>query len=166
MNIPIREHLLQVYEQEIEQAYAELLQSFTDYLKEGIGDLRSMAGRCGARVGAAHKRCKRGMVFAALSGAREDGVDITPTVAENLFARLIGRGVDLRAALDEFATPGRTAANKSKVVATDLADFEAGLRPEVHSLISEMKVIRERHRDDYGERAKEAAEAAAAAGRK
>ena len=157
MLIAERKSLLETYESEIEAAYVELLESFLAYLERGAGDLSVMAGRCGARVGAAHKRCKRGLVFAALATALAEGLDITPTVAENLCARLIGRGVDLRAALQTFGTPGRTAATKSSVRQADLAGFEAALAPEIHSLISAMKVIRERHRDGYAEKAKAAA---------
>ena len=159
MLIPERKSLLESYEVEIETAYVELLKSFLDYLDSGEGDPRTMAGRCGARVAAAHKRCKRGLVFAALATAQADGLDITPTVAEHLFTRLIGRGVDLRAALKAFGTPGRTASAKSKVGPADLVEFEAALAPLVHALILEMKTIRERFRDAYAEQAKEAARA-------
>lgn len=157
MNFPDSEHLLKIYEAEIAAAYVELLQSFTDYLEHGMGDPRSMAGRCGAQIGAAHKRCKRGFVFEALEAARREGIDITPTVAENLCIRLIGRGVDFRAALEAFGIPGRTAANKSKVRPDDLVSFEALLKPQVESLMLAMRAIRELRSDEYAERAREAA---------
>lgn len=156
MLIPERKNLLERYEVEIERAYVELLKSFLEYLDSGAGDPRTMAGRCGAAVAAAHKRCKRGLVFAALVTAQADGLDITPTVAEHLCARLIGRGVDLRAALKTFGTPGRTAAAKSKIGRADLVEFEAALAPQVHALILDMKAIRERFRDEYAEQAKKA----------
>nr|BCU00349.1 hypothetical protein [uncultured bacterium] len=156
MLISERASLLETYETEIAAAYAELLESFLTYLEQGIGEPATMAGRCGAQVAAAHKRCKRGLVFAALAAALAEGLDITPTVAENLCARLIGRGVDFRAALEAFGTPGRTAATKSRVRQADLAGFEAALAPEISSLIADMKEIRERHRDDYGDKIKAA----------
>lgn len=156
MIISERTNLLETYESEIEAAYVELLESFLAYLEGGAGDLSAMAGRCGAQMAAAHKRCKRGLVFAALATALAEGLDITPTVAKNLCARLIGRGVDFRAALKKFGTPGRTAATKSSVRQADLAGFEAALAPEIQSLISAMKVIRERHRDEYAEKAQTA----------
>lgn len=158
MLIPERKHLLDTYDSEIEAAYVDLLESFLAYLEHGVGDPKSMAGRCGAQIGAAHKRCKRGLVFAALTTAQAAGLDITPTVAEHLCARLIGRGVDLRAALQAFGTPGRTAAEKSKVGPADLADFEGQLTPQIHSLTSDMKAIRERYRDAYAKQAKDAAQ--------
>ena len=159
MLFPGRDSLLQTYEGDIAFAYNQLLDAFVNHVETGEGDPRSMAGHCGAQVGAAHKRCKRGLVFAALAAARGEGMDITPTVAENLCAALIGRGVDVRAALDAFATPGRTAANKSKVGGADLEQLVAMIGPKVKSLIVEMKIIRERYRDEYKERAREAVEA-------
>lgn len=66
MQVLEKERLLQIYEEEIEAAYAELLDAFMNMLTLGVGDPRSMAGRCGARVAAAHKRCKRGLVFSEL----------------------------------------------------------------------------------------------------
>ncbi|MCX2694977.1 hypothetical protein OO256_28725 [Pseudomonas sp. DCB_CB] len=149
MQFPDSASLLKSYDADVAAAYAELLQSFIDHHENGVGDLRSMAGRCGAQVAAAHKRCKRGLVFAALSTARADGADITPTVAERICDRLLGRGVDFRFALEAFATPGRTAANKSPVRAGDLVELEAELNHDIHSLIFAMSLIRERHRENY-----------------
>lgn len=154
MNIPERDSLVHAYETDVKEAYAELLDSFLKYIQTGEGKPQTMAGKCGAKVAAAHKRCKRGLVFSALSTAVEGGMDITPTVAENVFGRLIGRGVDFRAALSSFGTPGRTATNKSSVRAAHLAEFESSLLPEIDALILDMKVIRERYRDDYGEKIK------------
>lgn len=154
MYIPERDALLHTYETEVAAAYAELLERFLLNRTQGAEFLRSIAGRCGAQVAAAHKRCKRGLVFAALTAARNGGLDITPTVAEHLCTRLIGRGVDLRAALVTFGTPGRTAATKSTVHQEDLATFEAELAPQVQSLIDEMTLIRERHQDEYKDRAR------------
>ncbi|WP_420170740.1 hypothetical protein ACN99C_26660 (plasmid) [Pseudomonas alloputida] len=163
MLFPDRDALLKTYEADIALAYDQLLEAFVSHVETGEGDPRSMAGRCGAQVGAAHKRCKRGLVFAGLDAMRSEGMDITPTVAENLCTALIGRGVDVRVALDAFATPGRTAANKSKVGGADLEQLVAWLGPKVRSLILEMTIIRERYRDEYAERAKAAVEAVAKA---
>ncbi|ANC79901.1 hypothetical protein KKK_02275 [Pseudomonas putida B6-2] len=69
MQILDTERLLQIYEEEIEAAYAELFEAFMNHLTFGIGDPRSMAWRCGARVAAAHKRCKRGLVFSERKGS-------------------------------------------------------------------------------------------------
>ncbi|QKZ07845.1 hypothetical protein [Pseudomonas eucalypticola] len=160
MEIPERKTLLALYESDISKAYDDLLKAFLDYLADGVGDLRSMAGRCGAQCSAAHKRCKRGLVFAALASAQAEGLDITPTVAEHLCSRLLGRGVDFRAALSSFGTPGRTAANKSATGAADLATLETALSPEIFSLLVAMDGIRDRYRGQYDERAKDAAQAA------
>lgn len=156
MQIPERESLLHIYETEVKAAYDELLERFLFNRSGGVETLRHIAGRCGAQVAAAHKRCKRELMFAALKAARADGLDITPTVAEHLCTRLIGRGVALRAALVTFGTPGRTAATKSTVGQADLADVEAALAPQVQSLIDEMTAIRERYKDEYDDRAREA----------
>ena len=115
MYIPSRDDLLQLYENDVRSAYADRLDGYRRYLENREGSLRQMASHCGAELGAAHKRCKRDLVFSFLQVERLNGLDITPTLAENLCAKLLGRGVDVRIALEKFATEGRTAANKSKV---------------------------------------------------
>ncbi|WP_409280222.1 hypothetical protein [Pseudomonas sp. KCJK8751] len=153
MYIPSREKLLQLYESDVRSAYADRLDGYKRYLETREGSLRAMASHCGAELGAAHKRCKRDLVFSCLLAERlNTGLDITPTLAENLCAKLIGRGVDLRIALEMFGTPGRTAANKSKVTQETLDELEAALEPMVQSLVLAMQEIRIRYRDDYDDR--------------
>ncbi|MFY1070588.1 hypothetical protein [Pseudomonas juntendi] len=154
MYIPTRDSLLQRYEDDVKSAYADRLDGYRRYLENHQGSLRVLASRCGAELGAAHKRCKRDFVFSHLLIERMHGLDITPTLAENLCANLIGRGVDIRIALLQFATPGRTAADKSKVEPKVLDDLVAALEPMVESLVVAMRGIRVRYRDDYDERVK------------
>jgi len=149
MVIPTRKNLLLLYENDVRPAYADRLEG---YRGNREGSLRAMASQCGAELGAAHKRCKRDLVFAYLLAERMNGLDITPTLAENLCAKLIGRGVDVRIALEKFATPGRTAANKSKVGPETLDELEAVLEPIVEDLVMAMTEIRIRYRDDYDDR--------------
>ena len=152
MFTPTRDNLLQRYEDDVKSAYANRLEAYRCYLENHQGSLRVIASRCGAELGAAHKRCKRDLVFSQLLIERINGLDITPTLAENLCTSLLGRGVDVRIALSQFATPGRTAANKSKVEPKALDELAAALEPMVESLVMEMKEIRVRYRDDYDER--------------
>lgn len=149
MPIPERDSLLAAYEADVAHAFSDLLVAFRAMLDEEEGDMRSHAGRCGARLAAAHKRCKRGLIFSVLAQAQDHGLDITPTVAEHLCARLIGRGVDFSAALEKFGTPGRTAANKSRTTEADLHGFEEALYPEIMGLVAAMAEIRQRYKDEY-----------------
>ena len=149
MYIPSRDDLLQLYENDIKSAYADRLDGYRRYLENREGSLRQMASHCGAELGAAHKRCKRDLVFSFLQVERLNGLDITPTLAENLCAKLLGRGVDVRIALEKFATQGRTAANKSKVGPEILDQLEATLEPMVQALVMAMTEIRVRYRDDF-----------------
>lgn len=147
--IPTRQDLLRVYESDVKSAYADRLEGYRRYLEKQEGSLLAQASHCGAELGAAHKRCKRDLVFAYLVAARESGVDITPTLAENVCAALIGRGVDVRRALEIFATPGRTAADKSKVPPEVLDKLVAELGPMVEGLVLAMTQIRVRYRDEF-----------------
>ena len=88
-------------------------------------------------------------MFSFLQVERLNGLDITPTLAENLCTKLLGRGVDVRIALEKFATEGRTAANKSKVGPEILDQLEATLEPMVQALVMAMTEIRVRYRDDF-----------------
>ncbi|MFZ5935598.1 hypothetical protein BGP84_18735 [Pseudomonas putida] len=152
----MRDLLLQQYDKEIGASYDKQFMEFMSYLSRGGDNPKAICGRCGAECGAAHKRAKRGLVIAALEREKEAGMDITPTVAGHVFERLIGRGMDDRAASAHFATPGRTAANKSTLTAEDFAELEARLAGEVVELMDKMEEIRERHRDIYRDRVKAA----------
>ncbi|WAH62197.1 hypothetical protein LZ023_40685 (plasmid) [Pseudomonas silvicola] len=152
-----QERLIARYSQEIEAAFVHQMQALLEYLDKGIGKPASIAGRCGAELGAAHKRCKRSLVLMALRAERDRGLDVTPAVAAHCFQRLIGRSIDDRAAAATFATPGRTAADKSRVSADDLAALESTLRAQVRDLIIEMEIIRVDARETYAERTRAAA---------
>lgn len=96
---------------------------------------RQAAARCGAAVAAAVKREKRRLVLQALHAERTNGTDITPAVAQGSARRLLGRGLDSRATAGIFATPGRTAANKSAVSADDLGQLESELHQRLAPLL-------------------------------
>lgn len=93
--------------------------------------MKQAACRCGAMVAAAVKRAKRRMVLEHLAASR---LDITPTVALHCAQRLLGRGIDMRATLAAFVTPGRTAADKSAVTAEDLRELEHELGERLAAL--------------------------------
>jgi hypothetical protein len=149
------EKWLAIYETEIVAAFERLLAEVLELRKHAYSNdvhyplLRVLAGRCGAACSAAAKRCKRALVLEALLKAKAERMDITPTVAGHVFERLIGRSVDNRATLSAFAQPGRSAADKSKITAENLAELEAKLIKELRLLVSEMQIIREDRKEDY-----------------
>ncbi|WP_223556871.1 hypothetical protein [Pseudomonas sp. BF-R-01] len=151
---------LAIYEESIEDAFNKLLKEVLELRKKALpnevhdGLLRVLAGRCGAGCSTAAKLCKRSLVLEALLNAKQEGLDITPTVAGHVFERLIGRSVDNRATLLAFAQAGRTAADKSAVTVEDLAQLEFALTDELQALGNEMAVIRGRHHEHYKARAK------------
>ncbi|MNC04128.1 hypothetical protein D3C75_515590 [compost metagenome] len=111
--------------------------------------LASMTGTCGAACSAATKRVMRAVVLDALEKAKASGLDITPTVAQHVAERLLGRGVDKLSTLGSFATPGRTAADKSKVSAADLVEIEGQIQGELASFAAAMVELKAHHAELY-----------------
>lgn len=112
--------------------------------------IKSAAGRLGAQMGAAKKWAKRELVFLTLRRARDDlGLDVTPTVALHVAERVLGRGVSMRAANDNFGQPERTASNKSFLTAHHLADLEATLSANLDALTKLLDKIRAEQRRDW-----------------
>ena len=146
---------LTTYDAGVETAYSQLITDVKRLRSEGLDSvtyyaaMRTVTGQCGARCGAAAKRLKRAIVLEALVSARDSGLDITPTAAQHSVERLIGRGVDSRATLASFATPGRTAADKSQICADDLADLELRLQAELETLGLQMTAIKDLHAQRY-----------------
>ena len=105
--------------------------------------LHQAAARCGAGIGAAVKREKRRLLLVNLVNAHQaDGLDITPAVAQGTARRVLGRGLSARMTAKLFATPGRTAANKSNVRADDLAQLETQLVDELAPLLEEIEAAK------------------------
>lgn len=101
-------------------------------MRDGI---KRAAGALGAAIGAAKKWAKRELVFFTLRRARDDaGLDVTPTAAYHVAERVLGRGISMRAANDQFGQPERTAADKTYLTAHHLADIEATLRTNLDAL--------------------------------
>lgn len=59
---------------------------------------------------------------------------MTPTAAYHVAERVLGRGVSMRAANDQFGQPERTAANKTYLTARHLADIETTLSANLDAL--------------------------------
>ena len=106
-------------------------------------DIQSAAGRLGARLGAAGKRASREVMFESLKNARDNGMDVTPTVVLRVSARIIGRGVSAREANKVFGQPGRTAASKSTVNQTDLMGLESQIKQEIMQLKGVLSTVRD-----------------------
>jgi hypothetical protein len=136
-----RSKILQVYKAHVTAAYKELALKINSLKKSDLDKMafdkavRAAAGRCGALCSAAIKRASRDHLVALLliEHKRKD-LDITPTVAQHVCDRVLGRGVDNRKTLEAFATAGRTAADKSTLGASDLVEIEEALRVQVGSI--------------------------------
>lgn len=144
-----------IYDVSVGAAYADLLDEVKNLKSIGYGPdmfrklLAVASGKCGAACSAATKHLIRSVAVEHLITAKEAGLDITPTVAQNMFKRLLGRGVDCREMLFCFATPGRTAANKSTVTADDMATIENHIHASLKSTFEKMADIKLRHRTTY-----------------
>jgi len=89
--------------------------TISDLNKEAIKkSYLAIAGRCGSAIGSARKFCQREIVVGVLKKAVGDnGVDITPAVANATMKKIVGHGSDKITLNKYFGTPGRTAAQKS-----------------------------------------------------
>lgn len=155
MDTRLRNQLLGAYSKDVGEAYKELTRAVKALREQQLDSVeyrKAMArvtGICGAECSAASKRLMRAVVLDALEKAKTTGLDITPTVAQHVAERLLGRGVDKRSTLDTFATPGRTAANKSPVGAADLVDIEAAIKAELERFAAAMAEIKDSHAQIY-----------------
>lgn len=114
------------------------------------------AGKLGAKLSAASKRSTREVLFAALQEAKQNGADVTPTIAINVAHRALGRGISMRAANTIFGTPGRTAAYKSAVDIEDLAELIDLAQQEIAELKCELMRAREHYRQKWANSMKRA----------
>lgn len=146
---------LKGYDEDIADAYAYLLKRVRDLKAAKLepeafrSAMQTITGMTGGMCGAAKKRVLRDVVVEALLKAKKGGLDITPTVAMHVCERVIGRGIDNSQTLKNFATPGRTAADKSRVTIDELSVLEEGLRKQLAALSLVMADIKEAHRRAY-----------------
>lgn len=147
------------YDSSVSQAYDDLLRHIEVFVDpssdSSYKEMRRLTGVCGQKCGAAAKRFKRAIVIDALEVERTKGRDITPSVARHFFEKLIGRGVDDRALIRIFGTPGRTAADKTNLKAEDLADIEAQLLADLKAAQVAMTAIRKRYSDAFALKVKD-----------
>lgn len=155
MNDHLRSLLLTAYSMSVEDAYDALAKGVFALREAGLSsydfgkELKRISGSCGAACSAATKRLFRAVVLDALEQAKASGLDITPTVAYHVAERILGRGVDQRATLAAFATPGRTATDKSTVEAADLVEIEAAIRLQLEAFAERMAEIKSAHAEAY-----------------
>jgi len=136
---------------DLEAAYERLTSDFVSIGRTPYGDpnfphddglvqklIQQAAARCGAGVSAAVKREKRVWLLNALLEAYAAGLDVTPAVAKGAAQRVLGRRIDERFVAKLFATPGRTAADKSRVQPADLAQIENRLDLELAPLLNQI----------------------------
>ena len=147
--------LLKEYKASVDAAYSELaivINGLSEKTMEKMDfdkAVKRAAGRCGAYCAAATKRASRGLVLGLLLEQRKKGLDITPTVAQRVCDRILGRGVDNRKTLEAFATPGRTAADKSTLTAEGLAHIEQQIQADLQALGNETGAIKAKCVTDY-----------------
>lgn len=145
------DRIASAYQARVQNAYNEYAAALDNAPREEIGtgisphllrdkpfmraNIKRAAGALGAAVGAAKKWAKRELVFFTLRRARDDlRLDVTPTAAYHVAERVLGRGVSMRAANDQFGQPERTAADKTFLTARHLADIEATLSANLAAL--------------------------------
>ena len=75
--------------------------------------IRQILGRCGGRCGAAAKRAKTTAIVRYMLCNMNADTDMTGEVANRFSKNVLGRGIN-RGDRSKFATPGRTASNKSR----------------------------------------------------
>ena len=160
MDNKLRASLLASYSKDVGKAYRELAAFVKDLRKDQLPQteyrkiMAIVSGTCGAACSAASKRLFRSVVLDGLEKAKASGLDITPAVAQHSCERLLGRGVSELSTLESFSTPGRTAENKSRVSAADMADIETAILADLESVAEAMVEIKLHHKAIYKEESK------------
>ncbi|BDM64312.1 hypothetical protein NFHSH190041_17640 [Shewanella sp. NFH-SH190041] len=111
--------------------------------------MRSAAGKVGAKVSASVKREKRRCVFEALQQAKQQQMDLTPTIVQHMAVRLIGRHFDNKQVIVTFGTPGRTAADKSKLSPRDTIVLEASIKSQLRDLEMVAEQMKDKAKVDW-----------------
>lgn len=154
------EKIIAAFDEDVRFAYVRLLRDYTSIGRNAYNDeilpdveitaalIKQVVGRLGARVGAAVKVAKRTLVVDALEKEKQAGFDITPTHANNITCRLLGRKFDTRA-LKVFVTPGRTAASKSCISEEDTEALEKELSQDMSELLKTIEAVKEKARDRW-----------------
>lgn len=93
-------------------------------------------------IGAASKRALRRYVVEGLDGAKAEGQDVTPAIAQHVCHAIVGRGVQREFLGQRYGTPGRTAADKSKLTLGELQELLDGLENGLDELKAAMQAIR------------------------
>ena len=97
--------------------------------KNLFSDVVMITGRCGGRCGAAMKRAKTRLVVQEAEKLKH--LDMTGETLSTLARATIGRSVN-RADRSRFATPGRTAENKSRVLKDHREEVELWINSTKH----------------------------------
>lgn len=93
-------------------------------------------------IGAASKRALRRYVVEGLDGAKAEGQDVTPAIAQHVCHQIVGRGVQREFLAERYSTPGRTAADKSKLTLDELQELLDWLEDGLDELKTAMQAIR------------------------
>lgn len=139
-----------VYEVEVNEACSEwfrpLAMEAHTISRQDLPDFWDRVGlarqRRRALYAAAGKRARRALIFQYLERKRAQGTDMTTTVVLHWVKKIMGRGVDSRAVMQMFGTPGRTAADKSGVNPDDYAHEFAEVQQFMDGLLNLMEIRR------------------------
>jgi len=101
-----------------------------------------LKARLAQSIGAASKRALRRYVCDALIVAKKQDLDVTPSIAQHVCHKIVGRGVKREFLNDTFGTKGRTAADKSTLTEAELREYVQALQAKLDALKAEMKEIR------------------------
>ncbi len=173
------EQAYDIYKESIQHVFAEKIRLFrmfdTNRLSETEYGYR--IHQLGAFAAAKSKEAKRHFVLGVLTEARQSGLgnlkqaissnlpvlhheitaaglDITPTLANNFAKELLGRGFDRVVLNTTFGTPGRTAADKTRVTTADLDDLKQVCQKGLAALETRVSELRAHYRVLYEMRKK------------
>lgn len=132
--------ILDRYKADVESIYSTQIERLKTAIAEN-GDKNQVLKIMNAKLSGAGRRARVELMIACLSDLSEN-LDITRTVAANSIFRVMGRKIKNESLVHAFSTSGRTAADKSKVTAEDLAQAELQMKKALEYLVESMTAMR------------------------
>ncbi|HGP0233807.1 TPA: hypothetical protein ACLEYZ_005803 [Pseudomonas aeruginosa] len=133
---------------------AELIKAYeAGHLRAGLGHASAWAA-VGRLVGAAGQKTMRAFAGIYLCRLRDHGHDLTYHQAEKICRRILGRGANRAWLLENFATPGRTAANKSPISTEEMLSLEQGVDKAAEAFKLRLRPVLQQVKRLHGPRAK------------
>ena len=139
---------LEIYEQKAGALYLSATATIAGY-EPGHPHIHQTLVKLGAHMAALSKHTKASYLCGRMLVEKGEGLDITPTIANQVARRVMGRGLDKSTLLYFFGEHGRTAAHKSTVRPEDLTGLEALFKADLEKLISGMAKARKAVKKRY-----------------